>query len=55
VLAAKLTKVVGWLDLSLVPYLHVIIRILRPRVVVETGVGPGVSTTYILFVIERNG
>jgi len=35
--------------------LYVACRVLRPRVVVETGVGPGVSTSYILKALDDNG
>jgi hypothetical protein len=34
--------------------LYVVCRVLRPRCVVETGVGPGVSTAYILKALEDN-
>ena len=37
------------------PVLYAVMRILRPEVVVETGVGSGVSSTFILTAMERNG
>jgi len=37
------------------PVLYAVIRVLRPEVVVETGVGSGVSSTFILTAMERNG
>jgi predicted O-methyltransferase YrrM len=36
------------------PILYVICRVLRPRIVVETGVASGVSSTYILHALDRN-
>jgi hypothetical protein len=35
--------------------LYLLVRATRPRRVVETGVGPGYSTAWILAAIERNG
>ncbi|MEM4970745.1 MAG: class I SAM-dependent methyltransferase [Sulfolobales archaeon] len=54
-LAERLSSVGGGLDLYLAPYLYTIVRVLRSKVVVETGVGPGVSTCFILLALERNG
>lgn len=42
------------MDLSIAPFLYVLCRISRPGVVVETGVGPGVSSTFILRALQRN-
>lgn len=36
------------------PILYVICRVLRPRIVLETGVASGVSSTYILHALDRN-
>jgi predicted O-methyltransferase YrrM len=37
------------------PELYVLTRIMRPKVVVETGVGNGISSTYFLSALEKNG
>lgn len=37
------------------PMLYVVVRALRPEVVVETGVASGVSTLFILTALEKNG
>jgi predicted O-methyltransferase YrrM len=37
------------------PLLYIIVRILRPRVVVETGVGNGISSMFLLSALKRNG
>jgi predicted O-methyltransferase YrrM len=42
-------------DPALVRVIWLLCRILRPRIVVETGVGRGVSTSVILAALERNG
>lgn len=36
------------------PILYVICRVLKPRIVIETGVASGVSSTYILHALDRN-
>lgn len=36
-------------------YIYVIVRILRPGIVVETGVAAGISSAYILKALHRNG
>jgi len=36
------------------PILYVICRVLRPKIVLETGVASGVSSTYILHALDRN-
>lgn len=48
-------KVGGWIDFSLLPYIYVLVRIFKPRVVVETGVGPGSSSAFVLNALEKNG
>jgi predicted O-methyltransferase YrrM len=45
----------GLLNPNYGPVLYAVVRLLRPRVVVETGVGSGVSSTFFLNAMERNG
>lgn len=45
----------GLLNPNYGPVLYACIRVLRPDVVVETGVGSGVSSTFYLNAMERNG
>jgi len=47
-------KVGGWIDLNLSFFLYALTRIFRPRIVVETGVGPGCSSAVILNALEKN-
>ena len=42
-------------DAGLSEFCYVICRALRPRVVVETGVGSGVTTSFILQALSANG
>jgi hypothetical protein len=37
------------------PFLYFLVRLAAPRNIVETGVASGVSTTFILWALERNG
>ena len=37
------------------PVLYAVVRATRPEIMVETGVGSGVSSTFILSAMERNG
>jgi predicted O-methyltransferase YrrM len=43
------------LELPQAPLLHLIVRAMRPQRVVETGVGPGYSTAWLLAALEANG
>jgi predicted O-methyltransferase YrrM len=45
----------GLLNPNYGPVLYAAARILRPAVVVETGVGSGVSSTFFLSALEKNG
>ena len=45
----------GLLNPNFGPVLYAVVRALRPEVVVETGVGSGVSSTFFLSAMERNG
>jgi len=53
--AFRLERVGGYIDFTIAPMLYVIVRILRPSIVVETGVGPGASSAFILRALEVNG
>jgi len=44
----------GLLNPNFGPILYTAVRVLRPSVVVETGVGSGVSSTFLLSAMERN-
>ena len=44
----------GLLNPNFGPVLYAVVRALRPEVVVETGVGSGVSSTFFLSAMERN-
>ena len=37
------------------PVLYIICRLLKPKVVVETGVASGISSKYILYALHKNG
>ena len=43
------------INLSFGPVLYTVVRILRPEIVIETGVGSRFSTTFLLSALERNG
>ena len=45
----------GFLNPAYGPVLYALVRLLRPQAVVETGVGSGVSSTYFLRAMEKNG
>ncbi len=45
----------GLLNPNYGPVLYACVRVLKPEVVVETGVGSGVSSTFYLNAMERNG
>ena len=45
----------GLLNPNYGPLLYASVRVLRPKVVVETGVGSGVSSTFFLSALEKNG
>ena len=45
----------GLLNPNYGPVLYALVRVLRPEVVVETGVASGVSSTFLLNAMERNG
>jgi len=45
----------GYIDVGLAPYLYVVVRALKPSIVVETGVGPGMSSSFILRALAMNG
>lgn len=47
-------RISGWISFDLAAFLYVLCRIFRPEVIVETGVGPGGSSTFILNALERN-
>ena len=44
----------GLLNPNFGPVLYAVVRVLRPGVIVETGVGSGVSSTFLLEAMERN-
>jgi hypothetical protein len=44
----------GWMDKRKNELLYVIIRTVKPTVVIETEVAAGVSSTYILYALEHN-
>lgn len=44
----------GWLRLDIFPYLYILCRIFKPKTIVETGVGPGGSSAFILNALEKN-
>jgi hypothetical protein len=47
--------ILGFVDtLTLAPLLYTTVRLLKPEVVVETGVASGVSTSFILLGLEHN-
>jgi len=55
----KTKKIRGWYYLSMLspfraPLLYVICRILKPEVVIETGVADGYSSSFILYALEKN-
>jgi len=45
----------GWLDFSLASLLYALVRCRKPEVVVETGVGPGASSAFILKALRDSG
>ncbi len=45
----------GWIDYLSGALIYVLIRHVRPEVVVETGVGPGGTTAFILLALHHNG
>ena len=45
----------GLLNPNYGPVLFALVRVLKPEVIVETGVGSGVSSTFFLSAMERNG
>jgi len=45
----------GYIDVGLAPYLYVAVRALKPSIVVETGVGSGMSSSFILRALAMNG
>jgi len=46
-------KVAGWIDFTLLPFLYICVRTIKPRFVVETGVDPGASSAVILKALEK--
>ena len=45
----------GWIDFVSGALIYVLIRHIRPAVVIETGVGPGGTTAFILLALAHNG
>lgn len=45
----------GWIDFVSGVLIYVLVRHARPEVVVETGVGPGGTTAFILLALHHNG
>jgi hypothetical protein len=52
---ANRKKVEGWIPLPLLEILYASVRLAQPRIVVETGVGPGSSSLFILKALHDNG
>lgn len=50
----KEPRTAGWIDLRLLPYIYALVRLFKPEVVVETGVGPGGSSAFMLNALEKN-
>jgi len=50
----KEQKIGGWMPLGLLEIIYAIVRYVRPKIVVETGVGPGSSTRLILRALHDN-
>jgi len=48
-------RVGGWVKPLQGALLYALVRVFQPEVVVETGVGPGGSSAFILNALERNG
>lgn len=51
--AKNKAEVGGWIDFHLLPYIYSLVRIHKPKIVVETGVGPGGSSAFILNALEK--
>lgn len=53
---SKLTQLpyLGWMDRRKNEILYALVRITKPKIVIETGVGAGVSSAIILNALERN-
>ena len=45
----------GWIDFVSGALIYVLVRRIRPEVVIETGVGPGGTTAFILLALAHNG
>ncbi len=45
----------GWVSFAVGSILYALVRLERPRTVVETGVGPGASSAFILNALRHNG
>ncbi len=48
-------QVSGWINFDSGLILYILVRMLKPKIIVETGVGPGGSTSFLLNALEKNG
>lgn len=47
-------KVSGWINFDAGSTLYILARIFKPKIIVETGVGPGGSTSFLLNALQKN-
>ena len=48
-------KIKIWMNPECSKFLYVFCRLLQPEVVIETGVGPGSTSSFLLMALKRNG